>query len=87
MASFAITSQGHVWAWGTSKRGALAMGSGTTFIPMPTKVPGLHGIKQLACGWGHALAVTGTPAQSLHCRLAALAGMDLIGIPEDRWSA
>ena len=59
VASFALDPEGCVWAWGTSKRGQLGLGQGCQTAAVPTRVPGLHGVTQMACGWGHMLAVTG----------------------------
>ena len=59
VASFAIDSAGCVWSWGASRRGQLGQGAGTAESPLPRRVHGLEGITSVACGWGHALALTG----------------------------
>ncbi|KAK9803170.1 hypothetical protein WJX72_007973 [[Myrmecia] bisecta] len=58
VASFAIDSNGCVWAWGASKRGQLGLGPGRRQAPKPERLPGLEGVVQLECGWGHAVALT-----------------------------
>ena len=65
VASFAIDAAGCVWSWGTSKRGQLGQGTGIAELPLPRRVHGLEGVASVACGWGHALALTGmqTPPQ------------------------
>lgn len=67
VAAFAVDEQGAVWAWGTSKRGQLGLGPGIISSPVPTRVPGLEGITQVACGWGHAAALRGIPP--IYCNL------------------
>ena len=59
VASFAIDSAGCVWSWGSSKRGQLGQGAGIAESPLPSMVHGLEGVTSMACGWGHALALTG----------------------------
>ncbi|KAK9831040.1 hypothetical protein WJX74_000897 [Apatococcus lobatus] len=56
--SLAVDKQGRVWAWGTSKRGQLGLGPDTTHTLAALPIPGLEGIAHVACGWGHAAAVT-----------------------------
>lgn len=57
VASFAATSDGTVWVWGSSKRGQLGLGPGVTEAHQPKRIPDLDGVRQLAAGWGHALAL------------------------------
>lgn len=59
VASFALTSEGDVWAWGGSKRGQLGLGACIFSSPLPRRVQGLKDVVQIACGWGHVLALTG----------------------------
>lgn len=63
--SFAVDRQGRVWAWGTSKRGQLGLGQDVTHTLDAMPLPGLEGISQVACGWGHAAAVTCKPPNPL----------------------
>ena len=59
VASFAVTSEGHLLTWGQSKRGQLGLGNGCTDARLPKRIPGLEGIVQASAGWGHALALNG----------------------------
>lgn len=47
--SFALRSDGTVWAWGANNVGQLGDGTSTDRI-VPTKVPGVSGIKAIAAG-------------------------------------
>ena len=49
---------GRVWAWGTSKRGQLGLGPEVVQTLDALLVPGLEGICQVSCGWGHAAAIS-----------------------------
>lgn len=52
----ALTTNGTVWAWGTSRAGEL--GNGTTGPGyLPAQVPGLTNITSISAGWGHMLAL------------------------------
>jgi alpha-tubulin suppressor-like RCC1 family protein len=52
---FAVLQSGQVLAWGgLNTQGALGLASGT---PIPTLVPALSGIVQVAGGWSHSLAL------------------------------
>ena len=74
VASFAATSDGTVWVWGSSKRGQLGLGPGVIEAHQPKRIPGLEGVMQLAAGWGHVLAlkgeglgcIAGLPASAAH---------------------
>lgn len=57
--SLAVTENGHVFTWGTSKRGQLGLGRHVEAAPQPRRVPGLLDVVLVAAGWGHALALTG----------------------------
>ena len=68
VASFAATSDGTVWVWGSSKRGQLGLGPGVIEAHQPKRIPDLKGVRQLAAGWGHVLALKGE-------RLGCIAGL------------
>jgi len=55
--AFLVTESGEVYAWGRNERGILGLGDEQN-RPMPTKVPGLAGIKAIAAGNWHFLALT-----------------------------
>ncbi|RHX90725.1 RCC1 domain-containing protein [Leptospira stimsonii] len=58
--SAALTSQGEVFVWGRNQYGNLGNGwidTSTTIHSTPQKVPGLSGIKQIANGRDHLLAL------------------------------
>ncbi len=56
--TLAVDDGGQVWAWGTSKRGQLGLGPDVVHSLKALPVPGLQGVSQVACGWGHAAAIT-----------------------------
>ncbi|CAM6117842.1 unnamed protein product [Calypogeia fissa] len=58
--SMALTKDGSVWSWGTSKRGQLGLGRDVIQSKTPQQVVSLAGrvVSQMALGWGHALACT-----------------------------
>jgi hypothetical protein len=58
--SMAITEEGCVFAWGSNEKGQLGLGHRQTPVARPTKVPGLPPVRDLGCGWCHALALTRT---------------------------
>ncbi len=60
VASFACTSEGDLYSWGSSKRGQLGLGSGVLSCKNPTRLPGVKNIVQVSSGWGHALALNGS---------------------------
>ena len=59
VASFAVLTDGTVWAWGSSKRGQLGLGPGCVQTLHPQRLPGLEGITSVSAGWGHACALRG----------------------------
>ena len=80
--SFAVLTDGTVWAWGSSKRGQLGLGLGCVQALQPQRLAGLEGITSVSAGWGHACALRGAalPPCSIiaradphvHCELATL---------------
>lgn len=59
VASFAVLTDGTVWAWGSSRRGQLGLGPGCVQTLQPQRLPGLEGITSVSAGWGHACALRG----------------------------
>ncbi|MDZ4154898.1 MAG: hypothetical protein U1E09_11330 [Methylococcales bacterium] len=61
--SYALKSDGTVWAWGGNEFGQFGNGStcGSPFcgIPTPTQIPGLTGIVEIASGYRHTLILKG----------------------------
>jgi alpha-tubulin suppressor-like RCC1 family protein len=58
--SFAVRSDGTLFAWGQNTTGSLGLGTTSTNVLTPTPVPGLTGVTQVASnGWG-TLAVAGS---------------------------
>jgi hypothetical protein len=55
-ASFAVKSDGTVWAWGDDSAGQMGDGGGTSKYP-PVQVPGLPAIKAVSAGGWHAIAL------------------------------
>jgi hypothetical protein len=58
--SFAVRSDGTLFAWGNAANGQLGLGpnAGTFLrVPSPTPVPGLTGVTQVSAGFFHALAL------------------------------
>jgi alpha-tubulin suppressor-like RCC1 family protein len=56
--SLALRNDGTVWVWGGNTRGQLGNGtSGTNFGLVPAPVPGLSGIRAIAAGESHNLAL------------------------------
>ncbi|GAQ88331.1 hypothetical protein KFL_004190020 [Klebsormidium nitens] len=76
VASFAVGNDGSLWAWGSSRRGQLGLGSDTLDSPTPQRVTALEKetVVEVACGWGHAVARTADGAvfawgYGANCRL------------------
>ena len=59
VASFACTSDGRLYSWGSSKRGQLGLGSHILSSASPAKLSGVSNVVQVSAGWGHALALNG----------------------------
>ncbi|MGO0060210.1 Ig-like domain-containing protein [Brevibacillus fluminis] len=57
--SVALTANGDVYTWGLNNQGQLGLGN-TTDTKIPTKVPGLGGVKEIAAGNSHVLARGGS---------------------------
>lgn len=58
--SLAVTSDGHVWAWGLNDRGQTAAPVNPgTYTLTPSRVPGISGAIAVAAGQLHSLALTG----------------------------
>jgi alpha-tubulin suppressor-like RCC1 family protein len=55
--SLAVREDGTVWAWGANWNGQLGNGTFTNFSPLPMQVPGLSGVRDVAGGLYHSLAV------------------------------
>jgi alpha-tubulin suppressor-like RCC1 family protein len=55
--NFAIRDDGTVWAWGDNSAGELGIGSSVPSSDVPVQVKGLSGVKAVASGTEHALAV------------------------------
>jgi alpha-tubulin suppressor-like RCC1 family protein len=54
--SLALSSDGHVWAWGWNLTGQLGDGT-TTSRPTAALISSLSGVTRIAAGWDHNLAV------------------------------
>jgi alpha-tubulin suppressor-like RCC1 family protein/uncharacterized protein YkwD len=54
--SFALKSDGNVWAWGANAYGELGTGD-TTMRTSPVRIVGLTDVTQIAAGAGHSLAL------------------------------
>lgn len=68
VASFACTTDGNLYSWGSSKRGQLGLGREVLSTAVPTKLPDLRNVVQVSAGWGHTLALNGEPPQlTAHC--------------------
>lgn len=48
----ALTSGGHVWAWGFDEKGDLCNGSTDHYFATPFEIPGVAGVKGIAAGGG-----------------------------------
>lgn len=59
VASFGLTKQGGLLAWGTSKRGQLGLGPGVTKAEQPQQLRLPAAAVQVSAGWGHAAALLG----------------------------
>jgi len=58
-ASYAVSSDGSVWAWGSDALGEIGDGPGTATRQLtPVKIPGLSGVVELGVGRNHVLART-----------------------------
>lgn len=57
-ASFAVKSDGTVWAWGANVHGQLGDSSTVGFRPLPVKVYGLTNIVSVKGGWYHTIALS-----------------------------
>jgi alpha-tubulin suppressor-like RCC1 family protein len=55
--NFALSDDGTVFAWGDNSVGELGIGSSVPDSDVPVQVPGLTGVKEVASGTEHALAV------------------------------
>jgi alpha-tubulin suppressor-like RCC1 family protein len=55
--SYALRSDGTVWAWGDNQHGELGNGAAGAPSPVPVQVSGLAGVTQLAAGFEFALAL------------------------------
>jgi uncharacterized repeat protein (TIGR01451 family) len=55
--TLALKADGTVWAWGDSWEGEVGDGTSTYYRAMPVQVCGLSGVRSIAAGGGHALAV------------------------------
>jgi alpha-tubulin suppressor-like RCC1 family protein len=56
--SYAVRGDGSVWSWGYNGDGELGNGYSGGSVPAPFKISGLSGVKQVAAGNYHVLAVT-----------------------------
>ncbi|ETT53537.1 Ig domain-containing protein, partial [Paenibacillus sp. FSL R7-269] len=59
MSSYALKSDGTVWAWGENSTRQLGDGTGWNRTT-PVQVEGLSGVSDIIAGWGHAYALTST---------------------------
>ncbi|KAL4860241.1 GABA transporter 1 [Chlorella vulgaris] len=55
--SFAMSRDGSLFAFGTSKRGQLGLGPDALQAHVPQQVPLPTGVQQVSAGWGHAAAL------------------------------
>ena len=56
--SFAVTADGGLWAWGSSRRGQLGLGRDVLETGRPRRVALPAPVLEVAAGWGHAAAWT-----------------------------
>lgn len=59
--SLALKGDGTVWSWGANGHGQLGIGAADARRPTPTQVVGLTGVRAIAAGHSHSLAIR-TPA-------------------------
>ena len=57
--SMALTTTGRILTWGSGYNGRLGLGDDTSNRLVPTLVPDLEGVTDIAAGGGHSLAVAG----------------------------
>ena len=57
--SLALKNDGTVWSWGYNYGGLLGLGNQDGGIYVPAQIPGLAGIKAIATGASHSLALAG----------------------------
>lgn len=57
LSSYALKSDGSVWAWGMNAHGQLGLGSAYSSSSVPMQIVGLAGITAIAAGWYHATAL------------------------------
>ncbi|KAI3439085.1 hypothetical protein D9Q98_001495 [Chlorella vulgaris] len=57
VSSFAVSRDGSLFAFGTSKRGQLGLGPDALQAHVPQQVPLPTGVQQVSAGWGHAAAL------------------------------
>ncbi len=67
VASFGLTKQGELLAWGTSKRGQLGLGPGVTKAEQPQQLRLPAAAVQVSAGWGHAAALLGEALPLVAC--------------------
>ena len=51
---------GVAYSWGSSKRGQLGLGLGVTESALPRAISCEFPLKEIACGWGHAVGIANT---------------------------
>jgi hypothetical protein len=69
MHSVALKRDGTVWIWGLNTYGTLGQGSHDDQPhPLPTRVPGLADVVDIAAGWEHVLALHAGGTVSAPCR-------------------
>lgn len=70
--SVAVTEAGHVYSWGKGDEGQIGTGDArrNTLIPVLLGPISVHGIRQVACGQSHTVAVSGISQidQANRCR-------------------
>lgn len=57
VATYCITNEGLVYVMGSSKRGQLGLGQDITLARTPRRIDLPGNVVQLACGWGHTVAM------------------------------